>query len=65
MLKHGLLRLQISYSESELDSNSAINSVSDLDPNSDSGSDSESDSISGSTNMFIFAYFILYLHSYK
>ena len=49
----------MSYSESELDSNS----VSDFD--SASESDSESDSSSEFMNLGICIFFILYLHSSK
>ena len=53
----------MSYSESELDSNFAINSVSDFD--SAPESDSESDSSSAFMNLDICIFFTLYLHSSK
>ena len=53
----------MSYSESELDSNFAINSVLDFD--SASQSDSESDSSSAFMNLEICIFFTLYLHSSK
>ena len=53
----------MSYSESALDSNFAINSVSDFD--SASESDSESDSSSVLVNLDICIVFTLYLHSSK
>ena len=49
----------MSYSESELDSNFAINSVSDF--GSASESDSESDSSSAFMNLDICIFFTLYL----
>ena len=63
----------MSYPESELDSNFAINSVSDFDPASESNSksDSESDSVSESyfssvfMNLDICIFLILCLHSSK
>ena len=51
----------MSYSQSELDSNFAINSVPDFD----SESDSESDSGSASMNFCNFAFFTVHLHSSK
>ena len=51
------------YSESELDSNFTINSVSDFD--SDSGFDSEFDSSSAFMILDICIFFTLYLHSSK
>ena len=56
MLKHGIGG-KMTYSESELDSNFAINSVSDFD--------SESDSSLAVMNLDICIFFILYLHSSK
>ena len=53
----------MSYSESELDSNFAINLVSDFD--SASESDSEFDSSSLFMNLGIRIFFTLYLHSSK
>ena len=53
----------MTYSESELDSNFAINSVSDFD--SDSEFDSEFDSSVVFMNLDICIFFTLYLHSSK
>ena len=53
----------MSYSESELDSNFAINSVSDFDSASKSGS--EFDSSSAFMNLEVFIFVTLYLHSSK
>ena len=53
----------MSYSESELDPNFAINSVSDFD--STSKSESEFESSSELMNLDICIFFILYLHSSK
>ena len=53
----------MSYSESELDSNSAINSVSDFDFASES--DSESESSLAFMNLDICIFFTVYLHSSK
>ena len=53
----------MSYSESEEDSNFAINLVSDFD--SDSESDSGFDSSSAFVNLDICIFFTLYLHSSK
>ena len=53
----------MSYSESELDSNFAINSVSDFD--FVSKSDSESDSSSAFINLDSCIFFTPYLHSSK
>ena len=53
----------MSYSESELDSNFAINFVSDID--SASESDTESDFSLALINLDICIFFILYLHSSK
>ena len=53
----------MSYSELELDSNFAINSVSDFD--SASESDSEFDSSSAFMNLDICVFFTLYLRSTK
>ena len=53
----------MSYSESELDYNFAINSVSDFD--SASESDSEFGSSSAFINLDICIFFTLYLHSPK
>ena len=53
----------MSNSESELDSNSAINSVSDFDYVSES--DSESDFSLAFMNLDICIFFVLYLHSSK
>ena len=58
-----IIKSKMSYSESELDSNFAINSVSDFD--SASESDSESDSSSAFMNLDICIFFTLYLHSSK
>ena len=57
----------MTYSESELDSNFAINSVSDFDTasDSDSGSDSDPDFSSVVMNLDICIFFILDLHSSK
>ena len=55
----------MTYSESELDSNFVINSVSDFDSGSDPESDSESDSSSVFMNLDIRIFFNLYLHSSK
>ena len=52
------------YSESELDFNFTINSVSDFDYASKS-SDSEFDSSSAFMNLDICIFFTLYLHSSK
>ena len=52
-----IIKSKMSYSESELDSNFAINSVSDFD--------SESDSSLAVMNLDICIFFILYLHSSK
>ena len=51
----------MSYSESELDSNFAIDLVSDFD----SASESESDSSLALTNLDICIFFTLYWHSSK
>ena len=51
----------MTYSESELDSNFVINSVSDFD----SESDSEPDSSLAVMNLDICIFFILYWHSSK
>ena len=51
------------YSESELDSNFVVNSVSDID--SASESDSESGSSLAVMNLDICIFFILYLHPSK
>ena len=51
------------YSESELDSNFAINSMSDFDSLSESDSESESDFSSVFMNLDICIFLILYLHS--
>ena len=51
----------MTYSESELDSNFVINSVSDFE----SEFDSESDSSLAAMNLGICIFFILYLHSSK
>ena len=53
----------MSYSESELGSNFAVNSVSDFD--SDSESDSEFDSSLVFMNLDISIFFTLYLNSSK
>ena len=59
----------MSYSESEPDSNFAINSASNFDffseSNSESESESESDFSSAFMNLDIYVFFILYLHSSK
>ena len=55
MLKHGIGG-KMTYSESELDSNFAINSVSDFD--------SESDSSLAVKNLDICIFFTLYLYYY-
>ena len=55
----------MSYSESESDSNFAINSVSDFNSASESDSESESDSSSALMNLGTCIFFILYLHSSK
>ena len=55
----------MTYSESELDSNFAINSVSDFDSESGSESDSEPDSSLAFINLDICIFFILYWHSLK
>ena len=51
------------YSESKLDSNFVINSVSDFDSASESDSKSESDFSLAVMNLEICIFFILYLHS--
>ena len=54
----------MSYSESEPDSNFAINSASNFDySSSESNSESESDFSSVFINLDICIFFILYLHS--
>ena len=55
----------MSYSESELDSNLVINSVSDSDFASESDTESESDFSLAVMNLDIYIFFILYLHSSK
>ena len=55
----------MTYSEPELDSTFAINSVSDFDSEFDSESDSESDSSLAAMNLKIYIFFIIYLHSSK
>ena len=56
----------MSYSESEPDSNFAINSASNFDySSSESNSESESDFSSVFMNLDICVFFILYLHSSK
>ena len=57
----------MSYAESGLDSNFAINLVSDFDSifESDSKSDSESDFSSAVMDLGICAFFVLYFHSSK
>ena len=57
----------MSYSESELDSNFAINLVSDFDSASESDSepDSKSDSSVALINLDICIFFTLYLHCLK
>ena len=55
----------MTYSESELDSNFAINSESDFDSVSEFDSDSESDFSSVFMNLDICIFFILYLRSPK
>ena len=50
----------MTYPESELDSNFAINSASDFDSEFDSDSDSESDSSLTIMNLDIRIFFILY-----
>ena len=62
-----IIKSKMSYSESELDSNFAINSVSDFDSasESDSESGSESDFSSVFMNLDIWIFLILYLYSPK
>ena len=55
----------MSYSDSELDSNFAINSESNFDSASESDSESESDSSSAFMNPDVCIFFTLYLHSSK
>ena len=55
----------MSYSESDLDSNFTINSVSNFDTASESDSDSESDSSLALMNLEVCIFFILDLHSSK
>ena len=58
-----IIKSKMSYSESELDSNFAINSVSDFDSASKSGSEFDSSSVF--MNLEIFIFLTLYLHSSK
>ena len=58
-----IIKNKMSYSESELGSNFAVNSVSDFD--SDSESDSEFDSSLVFMNLDISIFFTLYLNSSK
>ena len=60
-----IIKSKMTYSESELDSNFAINSVSDFDSGSESDSESESDFSSVFMNLDIFIFFILYFNSSK
>ena len=55
----------MTYSESELDSNFAIISISDFDSVFESDSDCDSDFSSVFINLDICIFFILYLHSSK
>ena len=66
-LRVKIIKRKMSYSESELDSNFAINSISDFVAVSESNSESESESDFSSVFMKldICIFFILYLHSSK
>ena len=58
-----IIKSKMFYSESKLDSNFVINSVSDFDSASESDSKSESDFSLAVMNLEICIFFILYLHS--
>ena len=60
-----IIRSKMTYSESELDSNFATNSILDFDPASESDSESESDFSSVFMNQDICIFFILFLDSSK
>ena len=60
-----IIKSKMSYSESELDSNFAINSASNFDSSSEFNSESESDFSSVFMNLDICIFLILYLHSSK